>query len=561
MPKTWFVGAGRAGLPPAQTGDRLIPLSAMAQSLIPGGGGSPVEIAALETQAQSRVFADLAAFAAAIQTRAPTRRWFRYGEYDLSPVFRRPDEAMAGFPNQATAFEVGSAASWTGPLEAWGADSFQVSGLRAALGGVVTVAPKNDRTPTAAALPRGLFRRRPSAGARPCDILYLSLEPHVALQQDRVLSLLSDRYGIVAVGLQRTSWPWPEEMRFTPREHPPLISYLRPTDLVRAVGSWAMRPNPGPTYVEYVRWMSARERDQWLRTTWLRAASVSDALARAIETHRPRLIIGTNLASGMGTVIASCAAHHGVAVMSLPTGADCLVPPQFDPGDAGETRFVVPGGIAERLRQAGVQSEQLLACGWPELDAIVDAGNADLGSFRRQLGLDSKKPLVVFFSSPSTANDELVVPAQVKERALRRLAESCLLEGFQLAVKLHPRETDGVMERVAGEISPQPLVFRESLSILLHLADVVATVGSAVSFAGVALGKPTVILEADSIRSTAALFASVSVGSQPRSLEELTAFLRSAANRSIDVGDSRDLWGADGKVAERIRAEVDRMLS
>lgn len=542
-----------------QAGDRLIPLSAAAQSLIPGGGDSPLEIQRVETQARARVFGDLANFVAAVQARAPTRRWFQYGERDLSPAFRRPDEAVVGFANQATAFAIASEPR-TGPFGAWGTDSFQLSGLRAALGPMVSETSVNAGRPAGLWLPRGLFRRRPLAQAGRCDILYLSLEPHVALQQDRVLSLLSERYQIAAVAPQRSSWSWPEGMRYKPREHPPLASYIRPTDRLRAAGGWLTRPSLGLPRADHLRWMPADDGASWLRSTWLRAAGVGDAVVRAIEAHRPRLLIGTNLASGIGTVISSCAARHGLAVLSLPTGADYLLPPQFDPADLGGTTFVVPGErIAERLRQAGAPAERLLACGWPEIDAILDVKPADLDSFRRQFGFEKKRPLAVFFSSPSSANDELVVPLQAKQRALTRLAEACRLEGFQLAVKLHPRESDGEIERLAAGLSPRPPVFRDALPSLLLLADVVASVGSAVSFAGIALGKVTVILESESIGSTAALFRSVGVGSQPHSLEELSTLLRSAANHTIG-GDPAGLWGADGKVAERIRAAVDRLL-
>ena len=560
MAKTWFVGAKEAVLPPTQPGDRLIPLSAIARTLIPGGGDSALDVAAVELQAGPSVLQDLANFVALTRSRVSGAGWFQYGDHDLSSAFRRADEAVAGFANQRTAFESALASASTGPFEAWGADAFQLAGLRAALGpvgsspGVVAGGGARLR------LPPRFLRKRVATSEERSDILYLSLEPHVARQQDRVLDLLSENRRIAAVSLQRSPWPWPGGTKFTVREHPSLISYLKPIDILKGAGAWTSRRILGPGPAPFPRWMPAQDAAPWLRSTWLRAASVTEALVRAIQAHKPRLLLGTNLASGMGTVISKCAAHHGLAVLSLPTGADYLLPPQFDPADVGGTTFVVPGeGIAARLREAGVPAERLLALGWPEIDGIASVRSSEVERFREEFGLDARRPLAVFFSSPSSASDGLVVPAQAKSRALQLLAEACRLEGFQLAVKLHPREGDGAIERLAANLNPVPLVFSDRLPVLLHVANVVASVGSAVSFAGVALGKVTVILESESIGPTAALFRSVGVGSQPRSLEELSAFLRSAASPSIShEGDS--LWKADGKVAERIRSAVDRLL-
>ncbi len=560
MAKTWFVGAGQPELPPTRTDESLVPLSAMARTLIPGGGDSSLDLERLEVQTGPRVFQDLANFAQSLRGQIAGGRWLRCGVRDLSPAFRRPDEAVVGFANQAAAFEIASASTRTGPFEAWGADPFQIAGLRAALGSVAAGTSGDGRGRERLPLPPGLFRRPPQTSAARCDLLYLSLEPHVALQQDRVLDLLSAKYRIAAVALQRSSWPWPAGTLFKPPEHPALISYVRPVDIMKVAGGWMSRRAFGPDRREHLRWMLDDDCARWLRSTWLRAAAASDALVRAIEVHRPRLLVGTNLASGMGTVISNCAAQCGVAVLSLPTGADYLLPPQFDPTDVGGTTFVVPGErIAALLRQAGVPAERLLACGWPELDGICGVQAHDIESFRQEFGFDKRRPLAVFFSSPSSANDELVVPSQAKQRAFELLTEACRIEGFQLAVKLHPREDAAVIERLVAELAPRTLIFRDRLPFLVQAADVVASVGSAVSFAGAVLGKTTVILESGSIGKTAALFASVGVGYQPRSLEELSALLRGATRRPTD-GDGAGFLGADGKVAERIRAAVDRLL-
>jgi hypothetical protein len=307
--------------------------------------------------------------------------------------------------------------------------------------------------------------------------------------------------------------------------------------------------------------MLPAEAMQWLRSTWLRAAGVTDALMRVLDEHRPRLLVGTNLASGTGTVISRCAADRGVPALSLPTGADYLLPPHFDPADVGRTTFVVPGeGIASRLRQAGVPAERLLPCGWPESDGIFAVEPDEIAALRLEFGLSAARPLVVFFSSPSSTSDELVIPWQVKRRGFELLAKACEREGFQLAVKLHPREKDDTIEQSIARLSLRVPVLRSRLPALLHASDVVASIGSAVSFAGEFLGKTTVILEAGSISRTAALFASLGIGSQPRSLEELSAALGSvqAGRHRAVVGDS--ILGADGKVAGRIRSAVDRLL-
>jgi hypothetical protein len=561
MAKTWFVGARRATLPPTGAGDRVFPLSAVAQSLLPGGGDLSVDLGRLEALSSARVFPELATFVNALDDRLSAPPWFHYHGCDLSPAFRRPDEAIAGFANQITAFEVAaaSAPAGSGPAEAWGADHFQVAGLRAALGPGVAASLDDARPRRRLSWP-GRLPRTDSPRMRQCDILYLSLEPHVAQQQDRLLSLLSERYRIAAVALQRSSWSWPDGTQFTVRDHPALVSYLNPIDIFRALGGWLSRGSRGNARSLQPDWMVARDCARWLRSTWLRAAGVSDGLARAIERHRPRLVIGTNLASGMGTVMCNQAARQGVPVLSLPSGADYLLPPQFEPGDVGATSFVVPGElIASRLRQVGVAGEKLLACGWPEFDSIGQVHPDELERLRKEHDFHPERPLVVFFSSPSSANDELVLPAQVKRRALAALSQACTQQGLQLAVKLHPRERDGVIEQLAAELPERPIICPDRLAVLLQAADVVASVGSAITFAGAVLGKVTIILEPNHIGPVASIYRSMGIGLQPSSPEELAAILAKVRPGATAAGD-HGLLGADGRVAERISAAVDRLL-
>lgn len=554
MPRIWFVGAARVGPPPAAAGDRLVPLSVTAMASIEDGFEAFADLESLEREAITRVFADLSVLVDGVR-RVAGERWLTYRGCDLSPALRRPDEAVTGFTNQALAFQIASRFANSGPFAAWGVDAYQLAGLRAAVGALTDGSPALGAAlgpPGRRGLPGRLRPRKP----KDCDILHLSLEPHVALQQDRVLRLLAGEYRIEVVALGRTSWPWPEPAGFQPSTHLPLISYLTAVDLAREAWSWATRPTPRVTGLP---WMLPGERARWLSRTWLRAAGVVDALTRAIEAHHPRLLLGTSMASGVGTVISSVAARHKVAVLSLPTGADYLLPPLFDPADVGQTIFAVPGErLAEKLRGAGVPSHQLVASGWPEMDSLSGVESSELAALREALGFVAERPLVVFFSSPSSAADELVVPAEAKRRGFERLAEACRQAGCQLAVKLHPREIDGQIEGIAARLDPPVPVLRDRLALLLHAADVVASVGSAVSFAGEALGKTTLILEAGSIGRTAAVFASLGIGHQPRSLPEISSLLDGASlhRNPRAVGSS----GADGRVAERIRAAVDGLL-
>lgn len=554
MPRTWFVGAARVGPPPAAAGDRVVPLSVPATATIEGGLESLPDLADLERETITRVFGDLSVLIDGVR-RVAGDRWLTYRGSDLSPALRRPDEAVTGFTNQALAFEIASRFANSGPFAAWGVDEYQFAGLRAAFGALIEGAPAAD--PAIGPLRRrglpGRFRPRTP---KSCDILHLSLEPHVAIQQDRVLRLLAEEYRIEVVALGRSSWPWPEPAGFQPSTHLPLISYLTTTDLAREAWSWVARPSPRVTGLP---WMLPGERTKWLSRTWLRAAGVVDALTRAIEAHRPRLLLGTSMASGVGTLISSVAARHKIAVLSLPTGADYLLPPLFDPADVGQTVFAVPGEhLAERLREAGVPSHQLVASGWPEMDSLSRVEPLEVAAFREEFGFGAERPLVVFFSSPSSAADELVVPAEARRRGFERLAAACRQAGCQLAVKLHPRESDDQIERIAARLDPPVPVLRDRLPVLLHAADVVASVGSAVSFAGEALGKTTLILEAGSIGRTAAVFASLGIGHQPRSLPEIQALLGSASLRPNPRGVGH--LGADGRVAERIRTAVDELL-
>jgi len=564
MRKTWFVGARDVGPPPAQTGDRLVPLSVVARSVMPDGGDAslPLDLEKLEAEAPGRVFKDLAGMVLHIRAQGSEERCLNHGGHDISPALRRPDEVVAGFANQELAFQIASSCSDSGPSEAWGVDPYQLAGLRAAVGDVKGGDPSPVRTSlNPPALLRGMLGRPHYPDPDPCDILYLSLEPHVAQQQDRVLGLLSNRYRIAAVALSRSSWRWPDHAGFQPRTHAPLASYLTRADLVKAGSSWMARRLSRAFHGHRVAWMPPGDGAEWLGSAWLRAAGVIDALTRAIDLHRPRLLIGTSLASGMGTVMSSCAARRGVPSLSLPTGADYLLPPYFDSADAGPTTFVVPGErIAERLRLDGFPKERLLSCGWPELDSICGIGSRDSATLRLELGLLPEQPLAVFFSTPSTASDELVVPTEVKRRGFALLARACQMEGMQLAAKLHPRESDDAIETMAAQLSPRVPIFRDRLPDLVRAADVIASVGSAVSFAGVVLGKTTVILEAGSIARSASMFASLGVGSQPRTLEALSALLRGAAAPRSHDGAGEGFLGADGKVAERILAAVEKLL-
>lgn len=542
----------------------MIPLSTLAGSVI---GSTELPLADLrmwEIEEARKVFLDLKASVESLQADRRGRTFLSYRSRELSSAFRKPDDAVTGFPRQALAFRIASMVLNGGPYEVWAADEFQVAGLNAAFELVnessrfrAVTAAKDTPAVVLEAPPRHKERR----AAKSCDVLYLALEPHVALQQDRILSLLSERYDVAAVALSRTLLPWPSSAHFVPASHTRLRSYLKPEDLLAQGVAAGLRLLRGSPARSKMAWMSRPRYKGWLRRTWLRAANVTDALSGAIETHRPKLLLGTNLASGIGAVMSECARSAGVPVLSLPSGGDYLVPPQFDPVDMGSTNFVLPGeGIADLLRSAGAPGSQLFACGWPEMDALNPMETIGKTEARATLGLDSQSSLGVFFSSPSTEADQLVIPSGLKERAFRSFAQACRDVGLQCAVKLHPRETDGLIEKAAAACHPPVPVFKDRLPLLLHASDAVGSLGSAVSFAAAVLGKTTLILEAQSIGRTAEVFERLSIGLQPNSPEELRLFLKDAIGASTSLV-GHGFQGADGRVAERVGAVVDSLIA
>ena len=472
-----------------------------------------------EVEVAARVYTDLREFVDRIAN-SRSAAWLTYRDRDLAATYRRPDEAIAGFLNQALAFSIALSERSAGETAFFALDAFQRAGLEAALSRKLPTSSVSMPSPRAAFRAVG-SRSRHRGG----DILYLSLEPHVALQQDRVLRRLSETHRVVAMSTSRTPWPWPAKASFQPAEHVSLVSMLETADLTHQAVAWmrrkASRALPPPP-----SWMGVPQARAWVSRLWWRAARASDAMDRALAFHRPRLMVGTNLASGIGTVMSAAATRAGVPVLSLPSGADYLLPPSFDPADTGLTNFVVPEVVRAAIHQSGADTGRLFACGWPEMDEI-DA-SMDRRTARAILGLATDRPLIAFFSSPSNSTDELVVPRAVRARALSALAEACRAEDVDLVVKLHPRETDGDIERRAAEFAPSLPVLRDRTSHLLAAADGIASVGSAVSFAAAHLGKPAGILEASSVGRTAALFEALRVASPLRSAAEIRAFVRQA---------------------------------
>jgi hypothetical protein len=551
--QTLFVGGALGAIPPSARGVRCIPLDALAQDRL----GHGPDLRPLEAEAQAAVAGDLGRLVELLAASPSLRGWLHAGGADLTSAQARPEGLAIGFPAQWLAWRVASEQALDGPVATWGASAFQNHGVAAAVGRAVPeLGPAIEQGPVSASPVRlEAAQRRDET----CDVLYLALEPHVARQQDRLLSILAARHRVrVAVPLSRP-WPWPDETRFRPESVQALRGWLRARDFARLGGRLAARVVATRGRMPRIAWMPEGATARHVRATWLRAAHIATAVTRAIAGCRPRLLLGTNLASGIGAVIAQAAAAAGVQVVGLPSGADYLLPPVFAPESTAHAHIVVPGeSVRALLVAAGGDPRRLVACGWPELDDLVTTPRLERSVLMKRAGLAPDRRLVVFFSSPSTGAEALVAPAAGKREAFQALADACEAAGAALVVKRHPRERDDTLDRAAAVRSVPVPVVGDDLASWLAAADVVTSLGSAVGFAAATLGKPVLVLGFGAMSSLSSPSAALGIGEAPSAPRELPDALRRAL-----AGGHRphaDLLGADGQTCRRIAALIDRLI-
>lgn len=572
----WFVGdAGRLAAARVPGDDVLVPLDMFQRAELGSRAVAPPGLDEWEHGAVSAVLEDLAAMVSSMRKSRASSRWLRYRDYDLSAALAKPDHAFLGMPRQLLAHRVATRVAPTGEVGTVGVNRFQRAGLEAALGRPL----RSDRVETRAAPAsprtgsrlRELFRSLRAgwaarSGQQRADIMYLGLEPHVVRQQERILSTLAAEHRIVAVLPLRQPWPWPEDTSFRPASVRSLSSYLGPGSLARLAGAAGRNGLLPPARALRVPpWMSAGECRRWLRREWWRGAVLAEGLASALRFHRPRLLIGTNLFSQAGKVTTGVCAREGVPALGLPSGADQMIPPHVTASDVGQATYVVAGdALKDLLVAGGAAPDRLVVCGLPELDTLAARPSVSREELMHRHGLDPARPLVTFFSSPSLENEQLMFPTAAKLTALDSLIASRERLGVELLVKLHPRESDGAIARHLAGRGAQVPVCIDLLPEVMAASDVVASIGSAVTFTAILLGKPALLLHFDRAPLLSEVFRFTGVGIAPGSPQEVPEAIARALAGSAEAGDRafvRDwLAGADGRSSERITALAKRLL-
>lgn len=577
MPRYWFVGdtTGLAAAPIA-SGDMLVPLDGFAQEALGDRGLSVPSLREWESTAVLDVLADFDALIGSLSDGRSSRHWLSYRGHDFSGALAKPDQAFLGLPRQRLAHRIASQLAPRGEVRGWGVNRFQLAGIRAAVGS--RLVDGAGPAPSPVARGRGIGPRlralgeaiRPRSGRAATrggtDILYLGLEAHVVRQQERVLEALATEYSIEAVLPLREPWAWPADVSFQPERLWPLSSYLDARSVARLLD--ALRRTaalPDARALRVPSWMAVEECRRWIRREWWRGAVFAEALGVALENHRPRLLIGTNLFSQAGKVTTAVCESAGVPALGLPSGADQMIPPHVTASDIrGATYAVCGSALRDRLVAGGAPADRLAVCGLPELDSLEPLSGSGRQALFERHGLDPGRPLVTFFSSPSLESDQLIFPKQAKLAALDSLISCRERAGVELLVKLHPRETDGVIAEHLASRGLELPVSTDPLPEAMAASDVVASLASAVTFTALLLDKPALLLHFERSPLLSEVFRFTGAGIAPASPGEVPAAIEralSGAARQDNRAFVRDwLAGGDGRASERIVALAKRLL-
>jgi hypothetical protein len=211
----------------------------------------------------------------------------------------------------------------------------------------------------------------------------------------------------------------------------------------------------------------------------------------------------------------------------------------------------------------GVKASRVTITGYPLLDgAVRSGGNCQKESLVKKIGFDANKPLVLLITQPFV--EDGLWAQNLRDFFLKSVTESLVTKGFQLVIKLHPREEEDLCRTIGH--SQGVFVTRDmSLEELMLSSDVVATVSSTAGLWALAYGKPLVVLNC--FPSGVGRNLLEDLGICVNTLAELPNIMMNAQDKESKVNRLRyidvlsdHVYKLDGKSSERIARLILALL-
>jgi len=138
----------------------------------------------------------------------------------------------------------------------------------------------------------------------------------------------------------------------------------------------------------------------------------------------------------------------------------------------------------------GVDPRKITITGYPLLDgtAISDR-NCRREDLFKKIGFNANKSLILLITQPFV--EDGLWTKNLRDLFFKSVTESLIAKGFQLVIKLHPRENlNKEIEKRKGVFITRDM----SLEELMLASDAVVTISSTAGLWALAYGKPLVIL-------------------------------------------------------------------
>lgn len=200
----------------------------------------------------------------------------------------------------------------------------------------------------------------------------------------------------------------------------------------------------------------------------------------------------------------------------------------------------------------GVNAKRIVVTGYPLLDEVAFGTKKDQISIIEQIGLDSKKPVVLLITQPFV--EDGVWTERFRDYFLKSVIDLLVSYGFQLIIKLHPRES------VRSHSCPNGvyLTSEEPLEKLISICDVAATVNSTAGLLALAYGKPLIVLTSFPCGKSTNLLNEVgTVVEETSRIPKVVAELIDEQKRKNGLAECSNklydhIYQLDGKASERI---------
>lgn len=211
---------------------------------------------------------------------------------------------------------------------------------------------------------------------------------------------------------------------------------------------------------------------------------------------RPDLVLMMDEKSLLSRLVPGACALNAVPTLDLQHG---MLASDASMNYVEFTKFAVFGqATLEVLVDRGVRPESVEVTGCPRFDALAASRRAPRDEVLARFGLDRDLPLVLAATQPM----KYTITSAAKRAFIGALVSATEGGSFQLLVKKHPYEKDGIVEDLTASAKHVAVTADGPLADLVAASHVVTTIHSTVALEALILGRPVVVFQPEGMLST-----------------------------------------------------------